>query len=245
MQIMPSEDAANYRFNPFDMTKVWPHGEYPLIEVGELELNRNPVNYFAEVEQSAFNPVNIVPGMGYSPDKMLQARLVSYPDAHRYRIGVNYESLPVNRPRCPVHTYHRDGAMRFDDNGGSGVNYEPNSEGGPKEDAAYRDRALALSGEPAARYDHREGNDDYSQVGNFWKILKQDERQRLAENIAGSLGQTPRHIQERQLQHFYKAHKDYGALVERELKKVANQHPEAAHEPELAEAGVRDRKPEK
>ena len=245
IQVMREDQVDSFKYNPFDLTKVWPHGEYPLIEVGELELNRNPVNYFAEVEQAAFNPVNIVPGMGYSPDKMLQARLVSYPDAHRYRIGVNYEALPVNRPRCPVHTYNRDGAMRFDDNGGVAPNYEPNSEGGPKQDPAYKDRPIALPAEPAARYDHREGNDDYTQVGNFWKILKQDERQRLAENIAASLGQTPKHIQERQLVHFRKAHKDYGALVEKELQKAENQHPEASHEPEMAEAGVGDRKPEK
>jgi catalase len=245
IQVMREDQVDRFKYNPFDLTKVWPHGEYPLIEVGELELNRNPVNYFAEVEQAAFNPVNIVPGMGYSPDKMLQGRLVSYPDAHRYRIGVNYEALPVNRPRCPIHTYNRDGAMRFDDNGGVGPNYEPNSEGGPKQNPAYQDRPVPLSGEPAARYDHREGNDDYTQVGNFWNILKQDERQRLAENIAGSLGQTPKHIQERQLVHFRKAHKEYGALVEKELQKAQNQHPEAAHEPELAEAGVGARKPEK
>ena len=115
VQIMPEAEAETYHIHPFDLTKVWPHKDYPLQEVGIMELNRNPKNYFAEIEQGAFSPVNIVPGMGYSPDKMLQGRLISYPDAHRYRLGVNYDSLPVNRARCPIHTYHRDGSMRFDD----------------------------------------------------------------------------------------------------------------------------------
>ncbi len=245
IQVMPESEINKPAYNPFDLTKVWPHGDYPLIDVGVMELNRNPVNYFAEVEQAAFNPVNIVPGMGYSPDKMLQARLVSYPDAHRYRIGVNYEALPVNKPRCPVHTYNRDGRMRFDDNGGVAPNYEPNSEGGPKQDPAYRDRPIPLSGMPAARYDHREENDDYAQVGAFWKMLKREERQRLAANIAGSLGQTPKHIQERQLPHFYKAHEDYGRAVEHHLNEASNQHPEAVHEPEMAEVAAGERRPEK
>src|SRR5436190_21551476 len=109
IQVMPEADASKVPYIPFDLTKVWPHADYPLIEVGELELNRNPDNYFAEVEQAAFEPRNVVPGMGFSPDKMLQARLISYPDAHRYRLGVNYDSLPVNKPQCPFHTYNKDG----------------------------------------------------------------------------------------------------------------------------------------
>jgi catalase len=123
IQVMPESETGKFEYNPFDLTKVWPHGKYPLIEVGELVLDRNPDNYFADVEQAAFNPVNVVPGMGYSPDKMLQARLVSYPDAHRYRIGTNYEALPVNKPKCPINNYNRDGAMRFDGNLGSETNY--------------------------------------------------------------------------------------------------------------------------
>jgi catalase len=119
---MTEQEAENFKVNPFDLTKVWSQKIHPLIEVGTMELNRNPKNYFAEIEQAAFSPVNIVPGMGYSPDKMLQGRLISYPDAHRYRLGANYESLPVNRARCPVHNYNRDGSMRFDDNGGEGPN---------------------------------------------------------------------------------------------------------------------------
>jgi len=137
VQIMPEKEAETYHINPFDLTKVWPHKDYPLHEVGELELNRNPVNYFAEVEQAAFEPRNVVPGMGFSPDKMLQARLISYPDAHRYRLGVNYDSLPVNKPQCPYQTYNKDGAMRFDGNGGRAVNYEPNSFGEPTQGKKY------------------------------------------------------------------------------------------------------------
>jgi catalase len=132
VQVMPERDAEKTLYNPFDLTKVWPHGDYPLIEVGVMELNRNPENYFAEVEQSAFSPANVVPGISHSPDKMLQFRIFSYADAHRYRLGVNYESLPVNRPRCPVATYYRDGTLRFDDNSGGSVNYEPNSRGGDR-----------------------------------------------------------------------------------------------------------------
>ena len=153
IQVMPEEQAFSFaKYNPFDLTKVWSQKEFPLIEVGELELNRNVANYHAETEQAAFNPVNVVPGMGYSPDKMLQGRLVSYPDAHRYRIGTNYESLPVNAPKCPMANYNRDGALRFDGNFGSMLNYEPNSFGGPKQDPKFADRPLKLADQPAARY---------------------------------------------------------------------------------------------
>ncbi len=140
VQMMPEADAEKTPYNPFDLTKVWPHADYPLIEVGVMELNRNPENYFAEVEQAAFSPANVVPGIGHSPDKMLQFRVVSYADAHRHRIGVNYESLPVNRPRCPVDTYHRDGAMRSDGNGGASVNYEPTVSGAPPRTHASKSR---------------------------------------------------------------------------------------------------------
>ena len=218
IQVMPEAEAANYKVNPFDLTKVWSHKDYPLIEVGEMELNRNPENYFAEIEQSAFSPVNIVPGMGFSPDKMLQARLVSYPDAHRYRVGTNYEHLPVNRAKgTEVRTYHRDGAMRFDSNSGSSPNYEPNSFGGPKENPKYRDIPLHISGEPADRYNHREGNDDYTQPGNLFRLMGREAQQRLIENIAGSLGQTPERIQRLQISHFYKADPQYGIGVAEKL----------------------------
>jgi catalase len=216
VQIMPEKDAETYRINPFDLTKVWPHGDYPLVEVGELVLDRNPVNYFAEVEQAAFEPKNIVPGMGYSPDKMLQARLISYPDAHRYRLGVNYDALPVNKPQCPVHTYTRDGAMRFDGNSGSAPNYEPNSFGGPAEDPAYRERPRTISGS-VDRHNHRLDTDYYSQPGNLFRLMKPDARERLVGNIVASLKSVPQRIQEVQVRHFYKADPAYGTGVAKGL----------------------------
>ncbi|HEY4051392.1 MAG TPA: catalase [Acidobacteriaceae bacterium] len=216
IQIMPEADAETYHINPFDLTKVWPHGDYPLVEVGEMTLDRNPVNYFAEVEQAAFEPRNIVSGMGYSPDKMLQGRLISYPDAHRYRLGVNYDSLPVNRPQCPFATYNRDGQMRFDDNGGASPNYEPNSFGGPAEDKRYLERPKEVSG-TVARHNHRDDSDYYTQAGNLFRLMTREQRERLVGNLAASLSPTPRQIQERQLQHFYKADPGYGEGVAKAL----------------------------
>jgi catalase len=212
IQVMPEKEAETYHINPFDLTKVWPHGDYPLIEIGELVLDRNPENYFAEVEQAAFEPKNVVHGMGYSPDKMLQARLISYPDAHRYRLGVNYDSLPVNKPQCPMHNYSRDGAMRFDGNFGSAPNYEPNSFDGPKEDPAYRERPRAISGS-VDRHNHRLDGDYYSQPGNLFRLMTKDAQQRLIGNIVSSLSNAPREIQERQIRHFYKADPNYGSGV--------------------------------
>jgi len=209
VQIMPEADAATYHINPFDLTKVWPHGDYPLIDVGELELNRNPVNYFAEVEQAAFEPRNVVPGMGYSPDKMLQGRLISYPDAHRYRLGVNYDTLPVNQPKCPYHTYHVDGTMRFQST--TGPNYEPNSFGGPTQDKRYDERPTTLPNATVARWSHREHDGDYyTQPGNLFRLLTPDAQQRLVENIAGSLGKVEKRIQDLQINHFYKCDPKYG-----------------------------------
>jgi catalase len=216
MQIMPEKEAETYRINPFDLTKVWPHGDYPLIEVGELTLDRNPENYFAEVEQAAFEPRNIVPGMGFSPDKMLQGRLISYPDAHRYRLGVNYDSLPINKPQCPFATYNKDGAMRFDGNGGAAPNYEPNSFGGPTQDPAFRERPKMISG-TVDRHNHRDENDYYTQPGNLFRLMPKDAKERLIKNIVGSLKETPRRIQELQVQHFYKADPDYGTGVAKGL----------------------------
>jgi catalase len=238
IQVMPEEQAYGYdTFDPFDLTKVWPHGEFPLIEVGELELNRNPLNYHQDVEQSAFNPVNVVPGMSYSPDKMLQGRLVSYPDAHRYRIGTNYETLPINAAKCPMFNYNRDGSMRYDGNFGSAPNYEPNSFGGPKEDKKYADRPIKLSGEPAARYNHRENNDDYTQAGDLFRLMSEDQKNLLCSNIAGSLGQTPIRIQELQLSHFDRADPDYARRVQKFL--VESEHPDLAHAPNEAEYATR------
>lgn len=212
VQIMPEKDAETYRINPFDLTKVWPHGDYPLLEIGELVLDRNPVNYFAEVEQAAFEPRNVVPGMGFSPDKMLQARLISYPDAHRYRLGANYDALPVNKPQCPVHTYNRDGAMRFDGNSGAAVNYEPNSFQGPTQDPSFRERPRPVTG-TVDRHDHRLDGDYYTQPGNLFRLMRTDARERLVGNIVGSMRTVPRRIQELQIQHFYKADPAYGTGV--------------------------------
>jgi catalase len=212
VQIMPERDAETYPINPFDLTKVWPHKDYPLVEVGVLELNRNPQNHFAEVEQAAFEPGNMPPGMGASPDKVLQARLLSYPDAHRYRIGVNYAALDVNKPRCPVHHYHRDGQTRFDGNFGSAVNYQPNSFDGPVEDAKYKEPPLKISGD-ADRYDHRVGNDDYTQAGNLFRLMSADQKRQLIDNLVGAMRSVPKFVQVRQLKHFYKADPDYGKSV--------------------------------
>jgi catalase len=212
VQVMPEADADKTPYNPFDLTKVWPHRDYPLIEVGVLELNRNPDNYFAEVEQSTFSPANVAPGIGYSPDKMLQFRLFSYADAHRHRVGTNAEALPVNRPRAPVHTYHRDGAMRFDGNNRGGPNYEPNSFGGPAQDPAYREPPLRISGD-ADRYDHRQGNDDYTQAGDLFRLMTEAQQAVLMDNIVASMGGVPEAILRRQIAHFAKADPAYGQGV--------------------------------
>jgi len=212
VQIMPEQDAEKTPYNPFDLTKVWPHKDYPLIEVGILELNRNPDNYFAEVEQSAFEPSNVVPGISFSPDKMLQFRLFAYADAHRYRLGVNYAELPVNKPRCPVQTYHRDGTMRADGNEGGAVNYEPNSFGGPVEDPSVKELPFKISGD-ADRYDHRQGNDDTTQAGNLFRLMSPDQKRQLIQNLVNAMKTVPREIQERQVGHFYKADPEYGRGV--------------------------------
>ena len=212
VQIMPEREAEHYAINPFDLTKVWPHKDYPMIEVGVLELNRNPQNYFAEVEQAAFEPGNTPPGMGTSPDKMLQARILSYPDAHRYRIGINYAALPVNKPQCPVHTYHRDGQTRFDGNEGGIVNYQPNSFDGPVDNASSKEPPLRIQGD-ADRYDHHVGNEDYKQAGDLYRLLSADQRTALISNLVGALAAVPRFIQIRQIVHFYRADADYGSRV--------------------------------
>ncbi len=216
VQVMTEAQATQTAYDPFDLTKVWPHKDFPLIDVGVLELNRNPENYHAEVEQSAFSPANVVPGISHSPDKMLQFRIFSYADAHRYRLGVNADALPVNKPRCPVHNYIRDGQMRFDGNGGGSLNYEPNSFGGPKQDERFREPPLALQG-AADRYDHRAGNDDYTQAGNLFRLLPNDERERLMDAIAGAMSSVPEAIKRRQIGHFAKADPAYGAGVAKRL----------------------------
>ncbi|UKJ77738.1 catalase [Azospirillum brasilense] len=217
VQIMPELEADAYRINPFDVTKVWPHADYPLVEIGELELNRNPENFFAEVEQAAFSPANMVPGIAFSPDKMLQGRLFAYADAHRYRLGANHQALPVNRPHAAeVRNHQRDGAMRFDGNGGGSPNYEPNSFGGPVQNRAVAEPPLRISGD-AARYDHREGNDDYAQAGALFRLIGAEAQERLMDTIANSLGEAPGFIQRRQLRHFFAADPAYGAGIAKRL----------------------------
>ncbi|QFT52989.1 catalase [Microbulbifer sp. THAF38] len=218
VQIMPEAEAAKTPYNPFDLTKVWPHGDYPMIEVGEMELNRNPDDYFAELEQAAFSPSNIVPGISFSPDKMLQARIFSYADAHRHRLGTHYENLPVNAPQCPVHNYYRDGEMNATGirSGNPDAYYEPNSFNGPQEDSSAKEPPLALSG-TADRYDHREGNDDYSQVRALFNLFDDGEKQRLFGNIARAMAGVPDEIVQRQLAEFHKVDPDYAAGVKAAL----------------------------
>jgi catalase len=202
VQIMPEADAEKTSYNPFDLTKVWPHAEYPVIEVGILELNRNADNYFAEIEQAAFSPSNKVPGIGYSPDKMLQARVFSYADAHRYRLGTHYEALPVNAPKVPVHHYHKDGAMRFmPNNPNPDAYYEPNSFGGPVEDPSVKEPPLRIDGN-ADRYNHRDGNDDYGQPRALWNLFDDAQKGRLYDNLAAAMDGVPDEIINRQLAHF-------------------------------------------
>jgi len=223
VQIMPELEAETTSYDPFDLTKVWPHADYPLIEVGVLELNRNADNYFAEIEQLAMSPSNIVPGIGFSPDKVLQARIFSYADAHRYRLGTHYEALPVNAPKCPVHHYHKDGPMRFfANNPQPDAYYEPNSFGGPMQDQDYAEPPLRISGD-AARYDHRAGNDDYVQVRALFNLFDADQRQRLFGNIAAAMNGVPDAIIERQLAHFDRVDPAYGDGVRRALGRMASQ----------------------
>lgn len=216
VQIMPELEAETYHLNPFDLTKVWPHNDYPLIDLGVLELNRNPENYFAEVEQASFSPSNIVPGIGFSPDKMLQARIFAYADSHRYRVGTHYEMLPVNRPRVPVNHYHSDGSMRFDAPLRTEAYYEPNSFGGPTESKHLAEPPLRISGD-ADRYSQRVGNDDYTQPGNLFRLMAPDAQERMFGNIAATMAGVPEEIVQRQLVHFHKADPAYAAGVARVL----------------------------
>ncbi len=214
IQVVPEKDAANFPFNPFDLTKVWPHGDYPLIDVGVLELNKNPENYFADVEQAAFNPANIVPGIGFSPDKMLQGRLFSYGDAQRYRLGVNHHLIPVNKAKCPVNTFHRDGQMRIDDNSGGTLGYEPNSYEEWQEQPEFKEPPLEIAEAAADHWNHREDNDDYySQAGNLFRIMSPEQQKVLFENTARNMGDAPDMIKKRHIGNCMKADPDYGKGV--------------------------------
>ncbi|CAM2144631.1 MULTISPECIES: catalase [Paraburkholderia] len=211
VQVMPEADAAKVPYNPFDITKVWPHKDYPLIDVGTIELNRNPENYFADVEQAAFTPANVVPGISFSPDRLLQGRLFSYGDTQRYRLGVNHHQIPVNAPRCPFHSYHRDGAMRTDGNLGGNVNYEPNRFG----DFAQRPGAgePPLAAGAVDHYDHREDGDYYSQPGALFRLFDAGQRERLFANIARHIAGVPSEIVQVQLEHFRRADPAYAEGV--------------------------------
>ena len=218
VQIMPEADAEKTPYNPFDLTKVWPHGDYPLIEVGTFELNRNPENYFTEIEMAAFSPSNVVPGIGFSPDKMLQARIFSYADAHRYRLGVHYESLPVNRPKSPVNHYHKDGLgkhMSFNTN--VDAYYEPNSFGGPQPDPSYQEPPMKISGD-IARYEYQEEMDVYEQPRALYNLFDDAQKHRLYGNIARAMKDVPEFIIERQLGHFHKVDPTYAEGIREALK---------------------------
>ncbi|MEH7442039.1 catalase KatA [Bacillus sp. JJ1122] len=212
VQIMPLEDANTYRFDPFDVTKVWSQKDYPLIEVGRMVLNRNPENYFAEVEQATFSPGTLVPGIDVSPDKMLQGRLFAYADAHRYRVGANHQHLPINRAKSEVNSYQRDGQMRFDGNGGKSVNYEPNSFGGPTEVNEHKQASFPVSGVAEnVGYDH---HDHYTQAGDLYRLMNEEERARLVATIVAAMKPVERDdIKLRQIGHFYKADPEYGTRI--------------------------------
>ncbi|WP_289037402.1 catalase [uncultured Zobellia sp.] len=218
VQIMPEADAEKTPYNPFDLTKVWPHGDYPLIEVGELELNKNPDNYWQYVENAAYSPSNVVPGIGFSPDKVLQARIFSYADAHRYRLGTHYEALPANAPINEVNHYHKDGAMRFfsNDFGNPDAYYEPNSKGGAEEVPSAEEPPMRINGD-VRRYEENDTFGDYKQPGDLFRMFNDGQRQRLFNNIATAMDGVSEEIVQRQLKHFYAADPAYGAGVEKAL----------------------------
>lgn len=217
VQIMPESDAEKVPYHPFDLTKVWPKGDYPLIEVGVMELNRNPENYFADVEQAAFTPANVVSGIGFSPDRMLQGRLFSYGDAQRYRLGVNHHQIPVNQPKCPFHHYHRDGAMRVDGNAGSALHYEPNSFGEWQQQPDFAEPPMKI--DPMAdRFDYRQDDDDYfSQPRALFQLMTAEQQQVLFENTARGLGDAPDFIKQRHIDNCRKVDAAYGEGVSKAL----------------------------
>ncbi len=220
VQIMPETDAEKVPYHPFDLTKVWPKGDYPLIEVGEFELNKNPENFFADVEQSAFAPSNLVPGIGASPDKMLQSRLFNYADAQRYRLGTNYQQIPVNKARCPVNSNHRDGIGRVDGNYGSLPHYEPNSFNQWQEQPQFREPPLKITGD-ADWWNFRDDDANYyKQPGDLFRLLTPDKQQLLFDNTARAMGDAPDFIKQRHVDNCSKADPAYGAGVAASLRKL-------------------------
>ena len=217
IQVMTEEEANQMPYNPFDLTKVWYKDEFPLIEVGEFELNRNPENYFAEVEQAAFTPANVVPGISFSPDKMLQGRLFSYGDAQRYRLGVNHHQIPVNQPKCPVHSFHRDGAMRVDGNHGSKLSYGPNSYGEWNAQPEYKEPSLPIHGD-GDRWNFREDDDNYfEQPGRLFNLMSNEQKQQLFDNTARDMKDFEKHNKIRHISHCYQADPAYGEGVAKAL----------------------------
>jgi catalase len=212
VQVMPEKEATTYPSNPFDLTKVWSKKDYPLIEVGVMELNRNAENHFAAVEQSAFNPANVPPGIGFSPDKMLQGRLFSYGDAQRYRLGVNHSLIPVNAPKCPVHSYHRDGSMRVDDNAGGTTPYNPNTRGEWLDQPDFSEPALSLEG-AADHWNHRVDEDYFSQPGALFRLMSDAQKQALFDNTARALEGVSAPIRKLHIEHCTKADPTYGQGV--------------------------------
>ncbi len=232
LQIMSDQEAQNYYLNPFDLTKVWPHEDFPLIEVGQLELNRNVENYFAETEQAAFAPSNLVPGVGASPDKMLQARLLAYQDAHRYRVGANVNQIPVNAPRCPVNHYQRDGAMAgmkcpYDDqnNQGRGVNFYPNDQinkGAPAPTPEIAEPPMPILGDAWVKIYDTSEEDHYSQAGALFRLMNESQKQQLVTNIVGGLSQAEASVQQRMVELLNRVDGEYGERVNNGLKPMGN-----------------------
>jgi len=220
VQIMPEKEAGTYHLNPFDLSKVWPHGDYPLIEVGVLELNRNADNHFAEVEQAAFNPANVVPGISFSPDKMLQGRLFSYGDAQRYRLGVNHSHIPVNAPKCPFHSYHRDGQMRVDGNQGGTLGYEPNSEQEWAEQPDFREPPLSIEG-AADHWNHRVDEDYYSQPRALFRLMTAAQQQVLFDNTARAISGASEQVKQRHIGNCTLCDPAYGAGVAEAIARLS------------------------
>jgi len=223
IQVMTDDQAKKFKWNPFDITKVWPHKDFPLIEAGVMELNEIPANYYADVEQAAFAPAHTVDGIGLSPDKLLQGRILAYPDAHRYRLGANYEQLPINRPVVPVHHHQRDGFMNVDGNSGANPNYYPNSFDSIMADKSYKEPAMKLDSNIADSYDRNENDDDhYSQPGKlFRKVMTEQQRKNTVSNficsMSGITGPKKKEIIMRQLNHFYRADKELALSVAKGL----------------------------
>ena len=225
IQTMTDEQAENFQWNPFDLTKIWPHADYPLQKVGRFELNRNPDNFFAEVEQAAFSPGNVVPGISWSPDRMLQARIMSYSDAHRYRLGVNYDHIPVNQPHASkANTNYRDGFMRTDDNNGSRINYHPTEKDYPQADPNTAAPAYKVEG--MADRQKLDAPDYADQARMLYNILDDGEKDRLVHNIGGSLGKCPQSIQDRQIALFREVDEHFADRVSTAVKEVKPPKPE-------------------